>query len=54
MGHRFEIYTDEASADGIIAIAGKYGIEAQVVGRCEPSDQNLLTIKVEERAFIYK
>ncbi len=54
MGHRFEIYTDEASADGIIAIAGKYGIEAQVVGRCEPSDQKKLTIKVAEGAFIYK
>jgi phosphoribosylformylglycinamidine cyclo-ligase len=53
MGHRFEIYTDESSADGIIAIAGKYGIDAMVVGRCEASDQNLLTIKGEEGEFVY-
>lgn len=53
MGHRFEIYTDEASADGIMAIAGKFGIEARVVGRCEASDQKKLTIQGEEGAFIY-
>jgi len=53
MGHRFEIYTDENSAEGIIAIAGKYGIDAMVVGRCEASDQNLLTIKGEEGEFVY-
>jgi len=53
MGHRFEIYTDEAAVDGIMAIAAKYGIEARLVGRCEASDKKQLTIKGEEGEFTY-
>lgn len=53
MGHRFEIYTDEESATGIIDIAGKYDIEARVVGRCESSEEKKLTIKGPEGEFIY-
>ena len=45
MGHRFEIYTDEASAAGIIDIAAKFEIEARVVGRCLESEKARLTIK---------
>ncbi len=53
MGHRFEIYTDEESARGIIEIAGKYKIDARVVGRCETSVQKKLTIKGAEGEFVY-
>jgi phosphoribosylformylglycinamidine cyclo-ligase len=53
MGHRFEIYTDERSAGGIIELAEKYGIEARIVGRCEPSEQKRLTIRGEQGEFIY-
>lgn len=53
MGHRFEIYTDEESARGIIEIAGKYNIDARVVGRCETSAQKKLTIKGAEGEFVY-
>ncbi len=53
MGHRFEIYTDEATAGEIIKISEKYEIEARVVGRCEPSDSRKLTIKGEEGEFVY-
>ncbi|MCP4313681.1 MAG: phosphoribosylformylglycinamidine cyclo-ligase [Bacteroidetes bacterium] len=53
MGHRFEIYTDESAAEGIIAIAGKYEIDARVVGRCEASDSKKLTIRGEEGEFVY-
>lgn len=53
MGHRFEIYTDESSADGIIELAGKYGVEARIVGRCEPSDKKKLTIRGEQGEYIY-
>ncbi|MDX2432862.1 MAG: phosphoribosylformylglycinamidine cyclo-ligase [Bacteroides sp.] len=53
MGHRFEIYTDEESAIGIMEIAGKYDIEARVVGRCESSEEKKLTIKGPEGEFIY-
>ncbi len=53
MGHRFEIYTDERSAGGIIELAGKYGIEARIVGRCEPSDKKRLTISGEQGEYNY-
>jgi phosphoribosylformylglycinamidine cyclo-ligase len=53
MGHRFEIYTDEQSADGIIKIASKYGIDARIVGRCEASEQKLLTIVGEHGEYNY-
>ncbi len=53
MGHRFEIYTDESSAGGIIELAGKYGIEARIVGRCEPSDKKRLTIRGEQGEYNY-
>ncbi|MCK4880567.1 MAG: phosphoribosylformylglycinamidine cyclo-ligase [Bacteroidales bacterium] len=53
MGHRFEIYTDERSAGGIIELAGKYGIDARIVGRCEESEQKRLTIKGEQGEYNY-
>ncbi|RLD93302.1 MAG: phosphoribosylformylglycinamidine cyclo-ligase, partial [Bacteroidetes bacterium] len=53
MGHRFEIYTDERSAGGIIELAEKYGIEARIVGRCEPSDKKRLTIRGEQGEYNY-
>jgi phosphoribosylformylglycinamidine cyclo-ligase len=53
MGHRFEIYTDEHSAAGIIELAVKYGIDAQLVGRCEESEQKRLTIKGEHGEYNY-
>jgi phosphoribosylformylglycinamidine cyclo-ligase len=53
MGHRFEIYTDEHSAAGIIELAGKYGIDTQLVGRCEESEQKRLTIKGEHGEYNY-
>ncbi len=39
MGHRLEIYTDEATAAGIIAVCGKYNLAARIVGFTEPSAQ---------------
>lgn len=53
MGHRFEIYTDEASAAGIIDIAGRYAIEARVVGRCLESEKARLTIKGPGSTYEY-
>jgi phosphoribosylformylglycinamidine cyclo-ligase len=53
MGHRFEIYTDESNADGIIDLARKYRIEAQVVGHCEASPEKKLTIRTEMGEFNY-
>jgi len=53
MGHRFEIYTDEKSAGEIIELAGKFGIDARIVGRCEPSDEKRLSISGEQGTYNY-
>jgi phosphoribosylformylglycinamidine cyclo-ligase len=53
MGHRFEIYTDEESAEGIMELAIKYGIEARIVGHCEASESKELTIKGEQGVYYY-
>ncbi|MCK5066470.1 MAG: phosphoribosylformylglycinamidine cyclo-ligase [Bacteroidales bacterium] len=53
MGHRFEIYTDEESAGAIIDLAGKYRIDARVVGRCEEDSQKRLTIMGEQGEYTY-
>lgn len=38
MGHRMEFYVPAEIADDIVAISGKYGIEAKVIGRVEVSE----------------
>lgn len=48
MGTRLEIYTTEAAADSIIAIANKYGIDAQVIGRVVASSTKSLDIITAE------
>ena len=53
MGHRLEFYLPESSAAELIGIAASYGIEAQVVGRCEPADRKMLTIRSEFGEFGY-
>jgi phosphoribosylformylglycinamidine cyclo-ligase len=53
MGHRFEIYTDEQSAGGIIDLAGKFNIDAQIVGHCEAVEKKKLTIKGSEGTYTY-
>ncbi len=53
MGHRFEIYTDEELASAIIELAGKYQIDARVVGRCEENSKKKLTIKGEQGEYTY-
>lgn len=54
MGHRMEFYTDQNSARDIIEISNAFGIEAQIIGRCEPSSQgNKLDIITENGKFVY-
>jgi phosphoribosylformylglycinamidine cyclo-ligase len=53
MGHRFEIYTDEKSAEQIIKIASDFRMEAAVIGHCEASGKKKLTIKSEYGTFSY-
>jgi phosphoribosylformylglycinamidine cyclo-ligase len=53
MGHRFEIYTNEKSAEKIIEIASRFNLDAKIVGRCESSESKRLTIKTEFGVFNY-
>lgn len=44
MGHRLELFTSEASAEGMIAAGQELGIEAKIVGRVETSDSKELVL----------
>lgn len=55
MGTRLEVYVDAADADEVIALANKFGIAAQVIGRVEeqkPGDPSL-TITGPEGVYTY-
>ncbi|TAH40625.1 MAG: phosphoribosylformylglycinamidine cyclo-ligase [Bacteroidetes bacterium] len=53
MGHRMEIYCDSSDAQNIIEISKSFNIDAQIIGRCESSDKNELTIASEKGNFHY-
>jgi len=57
MGHRLEAFCEPAVADDLIAMAGNLGIDAQVVGRTEPSElpdgSNHLIIRRGDQTLIY-
>lgn len=53
MGHRFEIYADQEAADGIIAIAESFNIDAQVIGHVESYDGKKVTIHSKYGTFEY-
>lgn len=53
MGHRLEVFTDEASAGFFIDAAKKLGIDAQIVGRVEASDKKELILKVGDEEIVY-
>lgn len=53
MGQRMEIYCTAESANEIIRISQSFGIEAQIIGRCEASTQPKLTIESEFGRFEY-
>lgn len=53
MGHRFEIYTDEDTAAGLIDLAGEFNMEGRIVGHCKPSERKKLTIRGEQGEYTY-
>lgn len=53
MGHRMEIYTSENTAQELIEISRSFDIDAQIIGRCEKSESNQLTISGEMGTFSY-
>lgn len=53
MGHRMEVYTDQATAKAIISISESFSVDAQIVGRVEAADQKSLTISGEMGEYLY-
>ena len=54
MGHRLEVYTDEASAAAMIQCASELNIHAQIIGRVEASEKKQVTVSGEHGTFIYE
>lgn len=54
MGHRLEIYTDSKTAQLIIKIANSFNLKAKVIGKCVSSNDKRITIKVNNKEYIYK
>ncbi|NJY64035.1 phosphoribosylformylglycinamidine cyclo-ligase [Salinimicrobium sp. CDJ15-81-2] len=54
MGHRMELYVDEAIAEDLIAISKSFDVDAKIVGRVEASEEKKLTIKSEFGQFEYR
>jgi len=53
MGHRLEVFTDEATAFKMINDATALGIDAQIVGHTEESDKRELCLHVNGQKIIY-
>ncbi len=53
MGHRMELYADEAAADEIIDISRSLGVDARIVGRVEGSPTPQVTIRHEGEEYHY-
>jgi len=53
MGHRMELYVPEGIAADLINISKSYGVEAQIIGHVEASDNKQVTITSENGVFVY-
>lgn len=53
MGHRLEVFTTAAAATSMIEKAQALGLEAQIVGRVEKSNQSSLVLKTENGEITY-
>ena len=53
MGHRLEVYCPESIAADLISIGRSYGIDAQIIGRVEPSAQPQVEIIANGGTYTY-
>lgn len=53
MGHRLEIFTNEASAQKMIQLSNQFDIEAKVIGRVESSPAKQLLLRVNEEELLF-
>lgn len=52
-GHRMELYVSPEIAEDIIKISKSFNVNAQIIGRVEPSEEKKLTIKSAYGVFEY-
>ncbi|MGB4831496.1 MAG: AIR synthase-related protein [Chitinophagales bacterium] len=53
MGCRLEVYTDEQTAEAIIAIANQFNIEAKIIGHVEAAENKKVTMHTTHGIFEY-
>lgn len=53
MGCRLEVYTDEQTAEAIIAIANQFNIEAKIIGHVEAAEGKKVTMHTTHGVFEY-
>lgn len=53
MGHRMEIFTNEETAEAMIADAAAFNIEAKIIGRVEPSDKKELLLQRAGNTIVF-
>lgn len=54
MGHRMEFYTDKNTANELVRIAEKMGIQAGIIGHVEPANVKQLTVFSDNEKIIWK
>jgi phosphoribosylformylglycinamidine cyclo-ligase len=54
MGVGFEVIVPKDSTDEVIRISHRFGVDAQIIGRCEKSVSNSLTIKTSDEKLNYQ
>ena len=54
MGHRMELYVDEAYAQEIINISKSFDVDAQIIGRVEAAESKKVTLTSEHGTFEYE
>ena len=54
MGHRMEIYCEPEVAEEIILISKSFNVDAQIIGRVETAERNLLVIEDEKGIYNYQ
>jgi phosphoribosylformylglycinamidine cyclo-ligase len=54
MGHRLELFTDDASAAAMMQVAGELNIDARVVGHVEAAPQRTLFLRLNGEEIEYK
>lgn len=53
MGHRLEIFTDEATAQKMIDLSNQFNIDAKVIGRVDTSPVKELLLRVNEEELLF-